>query len=69
MLSAPGEFQDYWARLVVSPAMAAWHDVYLVALTLLAVAVAVPGRTRRWLLVAGALLAVVAVLMQRVVTP
>ena len=59
LLSAPGEFQDYWVRLVVSPALAAWHDVYLVALT-----------AARWsrsrcpagcvgaLLVSGALLAV-----------
>jgi len=69
LLSVPGEFQDFWARLIVSPAMAAWHDVYLVALTMLAVAVAVPGRTRRWLLVSGALLALCAVLMQRMVTP
>ena len=69
LLSGPGDFQDFWARLVVSPAMAAWHDVYLVALAMLAVAVAVPGRTRRWLLVAGGLLAVYAVLMQRMVAP
>jgi hypothetical protein len=68
LLSAPGDFQDSWARLVVSPAMAGWHDLYLVALTMIAVAVAVPGRTRRWLLVAGALVGACAVLMQRTVT-
>jgi hypothetical protein len=69
LLSAPGEFQDHWARLVASPAMAGWHDLYLVALTMLAAAVAVPGRTRGWLAVAGALVAVGAVLMQRAVSP
>ncbi len=69
LLSAPGEFQDHWARLVVSPALAGWHDVYLVALTLLAVAVAVPGRVRRPAAVAGVLLAVLGVLLQQAVTP
>lgn len=69
LLSAPGEFQDHWVRLVVSPALAGWHDVYLVALTALVVAVAVPGRLRRPLVAAGVLLAVLAVLLQRAVTP
>ena len=69
LLSAPGEYQDYWGRIIVSPQLAAWHDVYLVALTMLLVAAAVPGRPRRPLLVAGALVAVGAVLMQLVVAP
>ena len=69
LLSAPGEFQDHWARLVVSPALAAWHDVYLVALIMLAIAVAVPGRGRRPLAIAGGALAVVAVLLQGAVSP
>ena len=69
LLSTPGEYQEQWVRLVVSPSLAAWHDVYLVALTLLAVAVAVPGRVRRACAVAGAVLAVGAVLMQAVVNP
>lgn len=69
LLSTPGEFQHHWARLVVSPAVAAWHDAYLVGLTAMVVAVAVPGRVRRMLLVVGAALAVVAVLMQRTVAP
>lgn len=69
LLSVPGEFQDHWARIIVSPQLAAWHDVYLVALTVLLVAVAAPGRLRRPLLVAGAVLAVVAVAMQAVVAP
>ena len=47
LLEGPGPFQDYWARIVVLPELAAWHDLYLVALTLLAAAVALPGRYRR----------------------
>jgi hypothetical protein len=69
LLSVPGEYQDHWARLVVSPALAGWHDVYLVALTVLLGAVAVPGRFRRHVVVAAAALAVVAVLLQRAVMP
>jgi hypothetical protein len=69
LLSVPGEFQENWARLVVSPSMAAWHDVYLVGLTAMLLAVAVPGRARRPLLAAGVALAVLGVLVQRSVTP
>lgn len=69
LLSAPGEFQDHWARVVVSPALAWWHNAYLVGLVLLAVAVAVPGRARRPLLAAGAAIAVAGVLLQQAVTP
>lgn len=69
LLEGPGPFQDYWARLVVVPELAAWHDLYLLALTLLAAAVALPGRYRRPLVVVGASLAVVAVLLQASVTP
>jgi hypothetical protein len=69
LLSAPGDYQDHWARLVVSPALAAWHDVYLIALTMLAMAVAIPGRTRRPLAIGGGVLALVAVLLQSAVSP
>lgn len=69
LLEGPGPFQDYWARIVVVPELAAWHDLYLVALTLLAAAVALPGRYRRRLVVVGASVAVVAVLLQASVTP
>lgn len=69
LLEGPGPFQPYWARLVVVPELAAWHDLYLVALTLLAAAVALPGRYRRPLLVVGAVLVVVAVALQARVTP
>jgi hypothetical protein len=69
LLSAPGQYQDHWARLVVSPELAAWHDLYVVALTALLVAVVVPGRVRRPLLVVGALVAAGAVAMQLVAAP
>jgi hypothetical protein len=69
LLEGPGPYQPFWARLVIVPELAAWHDLYLVALALLAAAVALPGRYRRPLLVGGVLLAVVAVLLQARVTP
>ncbi|GAA4409666.1 hypothetical protein GCM10023168_28600 [Fodinibacter luteus] len=69
LLEGPGPFQDHWARLLVLPELAAWHDLYLVALTLLTAAVALPGRYRRPLLVVGTVLAIVAIALQRSVTP
>lgn len=69
LLSGPGEYQDFWAREVVSVWLATWHDLYLVGLVLLAVALAVPGRTRRPLAIAGALVVVAGVVLQGVVTP
>jgi hypothetical protein len=69
LLSVPGEYQEQWVRLVVSPALAAWHDVYLVALTVLLGAAVVPGRYRRAVVAGAVLLAAVAVLMQRSVMP
>jgi hypothetical protein len=69
LLEGPGPFQAYWARLVVVPELAAWHDLYLIALALLAAAIALPGRYRRPLVVLGAVLAVVAVALQSSVTP
>lgn len=69
LLSAPGEYQDYWARLIVSPWLAAWHDLYVAGLVLLAAGVALSGRPRRVLLVAGLVVAVVAVGLQQAVAP
>jgi hypothetical protein len=69
LLEGPGPYQPYWARLVIIPELAAWHDLYLVALTLLAAAIALPGRYRRPLLLGGVVLAVVAVLLQARVSP
>ncbi|MFC7492798.1 MULTISPECIES: hypothetical protein [unclassified Nocardioides] len=69
LLTGPGVYQDHWARVVVSPAMAMWHNVYLVGLVLLAVGVAAPGRARWPLLVSGAVVAVAGVALQQVVAP
>lgn len=69
LLSAPNEYQDFWGRVVVSPAMSAWHDVYLLGLTLLAAAVVLHGRARRTAGAAGLLLAVAGVLAQKLVQP
>lgn len=69
LLTGPGQYQDYWSREVVSVWLATWHDLYLVGLVLLAVAVAVPGRTRRPLAVAGAVVAAAGIALQQVVAP
>lgn len=69
LLSAPGEYQDFWGRLVVSPAVAAWHDVYLVGVIAVLVGVAVPGRLRPFFLTGGLLVAVGALFLQQVVAP
>lgn len=69
LLSAPGQYQDHWARVVVSPALGWAHDLYLLGLVALLAAVAVPGATRRLLLVVGAALAVAGVLLQWQVAP
>jgi hypothetical protein len=69
LLEGPGPYQPYWSRLVVVPELAAWHDVYLVALTLLAAAVALPGRYRRPLVLTGVVLAIATVLLQARVSP
>jgi hypothetical protein len=68
LLQPPGEFQPYWARIVVVPELAAWHALYLLGLALLAAAVAIPGYRRR-LAALGAVVAGVAVLLQASVTP
>jgi hypothetical protein len=69
LLAGPTEFQDHWARLVISQELAAWHDAYLVGLTLLTLAVVVSGRWRRGLLVTGAAIVLVAVPVQPTVSP
>ncbi len=69
LLSAPGEHQEQWIRLVVSPALSAWHGLYLVALTVLLGTAVVPGRLRRPVALGAGALVVVAALAQRAVTP
>lgn len=68
-LSSPGEFQDAWRWVVVDAAMAAWHDVYLFALVLVCVGLALRGRSGRVLGSVGALAAAGAVVAQIVVAP
>jgi hypothetical protein len=69
LLSAPGQYQDYWGRVVVSPALAAWHDVYLLGLTGLLAGLAVGGRRGRLLAGASVAVAVLGVVLQKVVHP
>jgi hypothetical protein len=69
LLAQPDAYQDHWERLVVSPWLAAWHDLFLVGLVLVLVGVAVPGRWRRALLAAGLVVAVLGVGGQVVVAP
>ena len=52
MLTPPGDVTENWQRVVVSPPVAAGHDVFLVGLTLAWSAVLWTGR-RRWGLLAG----------------
>ncbi|WP_157371663.1 hypothetical protein [Angustibacter sp. Root456] len=67
LLSAPGQYQDFWGRLVVSPAMAAWHDVYLLGVAGLLVWVAMGLRHGRRVAAVGLLLAAAGVAGQLVV--
>jgi inosine-uridine nucleoside N-ribohydrolase len=69
LLSAPGQYQDHWARVVVSPAVALWHDAYLVGLLLLLVGVVLSGRVRTGLVVAGLVIAVAGVALQHSAAP
>jgi hypothetical protein len=69
LLSVPGQYQDFWGSIVVSPALAAWHDVYLVGLTALLAGVAVRGRIGRVLVLVGLVVAIVAVVMQKAAHP
>ncbi len=69
LLSAPGEFQDHWARLFVSARLAAGHDLWLIGLALLFVALALPRGARTWPTVIGGLLAVTGVVCQYLVIP
>jgi hypothetical protein len=69
LLSAPGQYQDFWGRVVVSPQLAAWHDVYLVGLTALLAGLALRGRFGRALVVTGLVVAAAAVVLQKAVHP
>jgi hypothetical protein len=69
LLSQPGEYQDHWARQFVSGTLAAGHDVWLLGLACLFLAVALPRHRRPLLLGPGALLAVVGLALQYAVIP
>jgi hypothetical protein len=69
LLSPPGEYQDGWGRLFVSTALAWWHNIYLLGLSMLLLAAAWPRSGRRALLAAGAVLAVLGVVGQFQVIP
>lgn len=69
LLSAPGEYQDHWARLVVSPLVALAHDAYLLGLVLLLLGVVLAGAARRALLPLGLAVATGAVMLQHVAAP
>ena len=69
LLSQPGEYQDHWARQFVSGHLAAGHDLWLLGLACLFLAVAVPRGRRTALLAAGLLLAVAGVAWQYAVIP
>ena len=69
LLSAPGEYQADWERLVVAPSLAWWHDLWLVALAVMVVALAFPSPLRRRLALIGACTGAVAILAQFLVYP
>jgi hypothetical protein len=70
LLEPPGEYQDHWARLVVSEPLAWGHNAWLVGLSALLLATAMPsGKPRRVVAVAGALVAGAALATQYLVHP
>lgn len=70
LLEGPGEFSDQWARVFVSEALAWWHAVWVLGLSAVVVASAVPaGRARRLLLAGGSVAAAVGLVAQYVVLP
>ena len=69
LLGAPGEFQDHWARLLVSVRLAAGHDLWLLGLAALFLAIALPRGHRVLPAVLGVALAVAGVTLQLVAIP
>jgi hypothetical protein len=69
LLSMPGEFQDHWARLVVSVPLGAGHNLWLLGLTALFLALALPRRARPALVVTGTVLVAVGITMQYLAIP
>lgn len=69
LLSQPTEYQDYWGRQFVSQALAGWHDLWLLGLACLFLALVFSGRWRRRLVTVGALASVVSITAQYWVIP
>lgn len=69
LLSRPGRYQDGWERLVVSPEIASWHVVYLVGLTVLAAAAAMPRGHRGRPALAGLVVAALGAAVQYGIWP
>ena len=69
LLSAPGQYQDHWAHELVSGPLAAGHDLWLLGVACLFLAVAVPRHARAGLLLAGIVLAATGVTLQYGVIP
>ena len=69
LLSQPGQYQDHWARQFVSGQLATAHDVWLLGLTCLFLAVAVPRGRRTPLFALGSVLAAAGVALQYAVIP
>jgi hypothetical protein len=70
LLEGPGDYRDGWARLLVSTELAWWHCGWLVGLSAVLLAAAVPaGTARRVLLLGGGVLAVASAVAQVQVIP
>lgn len=69
LLSAPGQYQGFWGRLVVSPALAAWHDVYLFGLAAVLSGLALGLRRGRKVGAVGLVLVTVGIVGQLLVQP
>ena len=52
LLEAPGVDHE-WSRVIVAPAMSAWHDVYLLGLAAVFAGLAVRGSRGRWVIAAA----------------
>lgn len=69
LLVDPDEKGGEWRRVVIDQPLAAAHDLYLVALAVLATGVALRGKRGRQLVIAGGTLVLVTVALQVMVIP
>ena len=68
-LSAPGEHQAGWRRLIVDPVMALWHDVVLLGTGVAGVGWALAGGIGRRLVLIGIALVAIGAVAQAMVAP